>query len=73
MNIGPDVKNGAPDDAYSQTRNCGITLTIRGVAEGSHYTSLSCFSWRSIETAINETYARGQGSNSPKFEVFPRR
>lgn len=30
MNIGPDVKDGAPDDAYSQTRNCGITLIIQG-------------------------------------------
>ena len=30
MNIGPNVKDGAPDDAYSQTRNCGITLIIQG-------------------------------------------
>ena len=26
MNIEPDVKDGAPDDAYSQTRNYGNTL-----------------------------------------------
>ena len=30
MNIGPDVKDGAPDDAYPQTRNYGITLIILG-------------------------------------------
>lgn len=55
MNIGPDVRNGAPDDAYSQTRNCGITLIICRVPEGSNYMSLSCFYWRYIEAAINET------------------
>lgn len=71
MNIEPDVKDGAPDDAYSQTRNYGNTsFYYSRVTEGSHYTSFSCFSRRSIEAAIDGTSTRRWGSRSRRFEFL---
>ena len=59
MNFGPDVRDGAPDNAYSRTRNYGITLIIWRVTEGSYYTSLFCFPRGSIGAAIDESYTSG--------------